>query len=258
MAQNVTVQGANYSAVPAVTLPKQGGGTATFTDVTGTTALASDVLQGKYFFNASGVLTLGTNQGGSGDGYVWQDQDGYVHLSDEQGTSVTVEALSVTQNGTYTAPTGKAYSPVSVNVSCGSGLVYESGTWTPSADTADYTISFTGTHTTAPFYYYIVDSGGDYYTVSNSNIEVIFTSAYLFGVELYSDSTNVRYASRFSIYRGTSATGFSSNSSAATTNGIALSDYVTSTGIRAYTGSTSRYWRAGRTYKWIAVWAPTT
>ena len=35
------------------------------------------------------------------------------------GSSVTVEALSVTENGTYTAPTGKAYSPISVSVSGG-------------------------------------------------------------------------------------------------------------------------------------------
>lgn len=39
------------------------------------------------------------------------------------GGDVTVEALSVTQNGTYIAPTGKAYSPVTVNVS-GGGSVY--------------------------------------------------------------------------------------------------------------------------------------
>ena len=32
------------------------------------------------------------------------------------GGDITVESLSVTQNGTYTAPTGKAYSPVTVNV----------------------------------------------------------------------------------------------------------------------------------------------
>lgn len=37
------------------------------------------------------------------------------------GGDVTVEALSVTENGTYTAPTGKAYSPVMVNVSGGGG-----------------------------------------------------------------------------------------------------------------------------------------
>ena len=66
MAQNVTVQGASYSAVPAVQLPKTGGGTATFTDVTDTTAAASDVATGKYFYTAAGVRTQGTNSGGGG------------------------------------------------------------------------------------------------------------------------------------------------------------------------------------------------
>ena len=37
------------------------------------------------------------------------------------GGGVSVEALSVAQNGTYTAPSGKAYSPVSVNVPTGGG-----------------------------------------------------------------------------------------------------------------------------------------
>ena len=50
---------------------------------------------------------------------VWQDQDGYVHLDDEGTSPITIEALSVTQNGTYTATTGHAYSPVTVNVSGG-------------------------------------------------------------------------------------------------------------------------------------------
>lgn len=39
------------------------------------------------------------------------------------GGDVTVESLSVTSNGTYTAPEGKAYSPVSVNVSGGGGEI---------------------------------------------------------------------------------------------------------------------------------------
>lgn len=37
MAQNITLQGATYSAVPAVQLPKQGGGTAQFDDTTDAT-----------------------------------------------------------------------------------------------------------------------------------------------------------------------------------------------------------------------------
>ena len=85
MAQNITLLGASYSDVPSVLLPKTGGGTASFVDVTDTTAAASDVASGKYFFNASGVLTLGTASGGGGGGAVTQDQDGYLVLSDQGG-----------------------------------------------------------------------------------------------------------------------------------------------------------------------------
>lgn len=66
MAQNITLLGASYSAVPAVTLPKTGGGTATFTDVTDTTAAAADVASGKYFYTAAGARTQGTASGGGG------------------------------------------------------------------------------------------------------------------------------------------------------------------------------------------------
>ena len=66
MSQNITLMGASYSAVPAVTLPKTGGGTATFTDVTDTTAAAADVASGKYFYTSAGVRTQGTSSGGGG------------------------------------------------------------------------------------------------------------------------------------------------------------------------------------------------
>ena len=66
MAQNITLLGASYSDVPAVTLPKTGGGAASFTDVTDTTAAAADVATGKYFYTSAGVRTQGTNSGGGG------------------------------------------------------------------------------------------------------------------------------------------------------------------------------------------------
>lgn len=64
MAQNITIANATYPSVPAIQCPKQGGGTATFTDVTDTTAAAADVASGKYFYTAAGVKTQGTASGG--------------------------------------------------------------------------------------------------------------------------------------------------------------------------------------------------
>lgn len=66
MSQNITLLGASYTDVPAVTLPKTGGGTASFTDVSDTTASASDVASGKYFYTSAGVRTEGTGSGGGG------------------------------------------------------------------------------------------------------------------------------------------------------------------------------------------------
>lgn len=66
MAQNITLMGASYSNVPAVTLPKTGGGTARFDDASVTTATASDVASGKIFLASNGTITTGTASGGGG------------------------------------------------------------------------------------------------------------------------------------------------------------------------------------------------
>lgn len=65
-ARNISLLGATYSNVPGVTLPVSGGGSATFYEVSDTTAAAADVATGKYFYTASGVKTEGTNSGGGG------------------------------------------------------------------------------------------------------------------------------------------------------------------------------------------------
>ena len=86
MAQNITLMNASYADVPAVELPKTGGGTATFTDVTDTTASASDVAQGKYFYDSTGARTVGTSSGGGGGGNanVMQDVNGYIIVDDKE------------------------------------------------------------------------------------------------------------------------------------------------------------------------------
>lgn len=100
MAQNITLMGANYSAVPAVTLPKTGGGTASFTDVTDTTASAADVTSGKYFYTAAGVRTQGTNSGGGGESKNVQVLQSTSRTNSSSLTKVNGD-LTVSKTGTY-------------------------------------------------------------------------------------------------------------------------------------------------------------
>ncbi len=99
MAQNITLMGASYSAVPAVTLPKTGGGTASFTDVTDTTAAAADVATGKYFYTAAGVRTQGTNSGG-GSSKNTQVVQGTTRTTSSSLTAIGAE-MTVAKTGTY-------------------------------------------------------------------------------------------------------------------------------------------------------------
>ena len=98
MAQNVTVQGASYSDVPAVVLPKTGGGTATFTDTTISTnaAAAGDIASGKLAY-VNGVLLTGTGSGGGG----WTKIG--------STTQLTVNTTSTTAASAGTIAIGSAY-----------------------------------------------------------------------------------------------------------------------------------------------------
>lgn len=213
MATNsIVLKGTTYNGVSSIELPTSSNGTALFTDVSDTTAVASDVASGKYFYTALGALTEGTASGGGGG-----------------------------------------------------GLEYESGTWTPSEDVEKDTISFINTHSVAPYYFMIADTTGTYDSTTNSVYYVAYDNFHqAFGVP--QDISNGTYIYGH-VYRRwkNSATGSTGGTitlntpytdSSASLNSSSRF-WATETSIRAYSAN-GQYFRAGRTYKWIAVWAPTS
>lgn len=101
MSQNITWLGASYSDVPAVTLPKTGGGTARFTDVTDTTATTADVAQGKYFHLATGERVAGTASGGGGGGSSMNVQTAQSTTRATSSTYTETASLTCSTTGTY-------------------------------------------------------------------------------------------------------------------------------------------------------------
>lgn len=59
MAKNISLLGADYPDVPAVVLPKTGGGSATFTDTSDSTVKASDMKDGVIAYNSNGEKIVG-------------------------------------------------------------------------------------------------------------------------------------------------------------------------------------------------------
>ena len=90
---------------------------------------------------SNGSLTI-TSSSTSAGGYF--HQPGYYQLTYAYGGTIEIETepLSVTQNGTYTAPRGKAYTPVVVSVSGSGGASFATATMTNSSN-QNTSISFT-------------------------------------------------------------------------------------------------------------------
>lgn len=145
----------------------------------------------------------------------------------------------------------------------GSATEYESGTYSPSEDISRPSISFTKTHTVPPTFLSIVDVTTTEIQPSNSCVAMNWIDVYrLFNGGYQYSETAFRYGTIQYIYRGTSTASINTgtqhmsyNSDNTDSSGTTYPRYWVSTdGFHPYTSSTSRYWRAGRTYKWYAIW----
>lgn len=182
------------------------------------------------------------------------------------GSGVDVEPLSVTENGEYSEE-GVAYSPVTVNVAGGGGgLEYEQGTWTPNEDTTKGTITFTNQHTKAPFAFAVIDTS-DPSTLTGSAILCMryFDCYRAFGVGYNAGkSGGVKYSTITVIEASANASSFQTFNYNTTANSdssfSSTSNYpkwwCTNTEIHICDGDTNGNCKAGRSYKWIAVFAP--
>ena len=130
----------------------------------------------------------------------------------------------------------------------GGGLESETGTWTLTEDTNDATISFANVHTSAPFHVLLCDNQTTGFNENDVAVQVIDSYT-----NTYSKGSNYRAGIIAHVYA--TSTGMSGASSQLTDSD--LNNRLTSTGFHAYYNSTTRFFRSGHTYKWIAVWQPT-
>ena len=114
---DITIWGGRYSDTPGIDLPKTGGGTARFMDVTDTTAAAGDVASGKYFYTSAGVRTQGTASGGGGSDHLTKIATKSLGTISTSSTSAadTGQTLGVTGFDAYDILVCICYTPTHTN-----------------------------------------------------------------------------------------------------------------------------------------------
>lgn len=155
MAQNVTIAGAQYPSVPAVDIPKTGGGTARFVDTSDANADASDILQGKIAYVNGQKITGSISNG-----------------------SVTVNTPTINAFGVITASASVRAGYVNVTPASKTLSLTTQGSTTITPTKQQQTAVASGIYTTGPVYVdaipseYIIPTGSKDITANADNIDV--------------------------------------------------------------------------------------
>ena len=149
---------------------------------------------------------------------------------------------------------------MSGSASGGGGLEYEEGTFEPEEDISDPIIYFTNAHTERPAFVCISDT---IETVAPYNATICWTilSWYDAFGNVIDVGANYPYYARTAFMSMGNSAGSTSSSGAniSTITGVtnaSMNKYLSNSWFCPYCGASSRIYSAGRTYKWIAVWAP--
>lgn len=190
-----TGQGGTAAISVVDTLDSHGGTVREITalDISDTTAVASDVAQGKYFYTANGTKTAGTNSGGGGGTPSATAHTIYFEFSDNTNATITVyyddsfvsSAITATRPSTYSGKTVTLaqldgvtwYEPI--NIPIGVELIDYSKL------TANTAINSQG-QVESTEWYYTSD-----YTVVDPSMTFEYTASYWHYIGVYDENKNV-------------------------------------------------------------------
>lgn len=135
------------------------------------------------------------------------------------------------------------------------GCEYEEGIFTPESDINNPAISFVNEHTDKPIFVCIGDYGNSV-PADNSLVWFVIDNWYT----IYGQPVGGTYGVTRSGYLTSSGTSVSTGGNSLVTldqpdSITSLAYYLQNTGFKCYSAS-ARFFRANRSYKWIAIWKP--
>lgn len=184
MAQNVVINGVTYQSVPEVDIPKNGGGTAVFTDTSDATLASGDeMLSGVTAYSGgtkvTGSIATKTSANLSASGATVTAEAGYYASSASKSVS----------SGSATAPASISGTSASVSIGTNTLTLSKTISVTPSV-TAGYVSSGTAGNASVSLTASVTTKGAATITPTTTN-QTISSGTYLTGTQTISGDANL-------------------------------------------------------------------